>query len=390
MTSAADQIGVGVIGMGDVSAVYLRNLLSFKGVKLVACASRRLDAARVAPGIESLAIDALLKSDDIGIVVNLTPPLAHAEVTRAALSAGKHVYSEKPLAVSAAEGRNLLAEAESRGLMLGCAPDTFLGAGGRLSRALIDENHIGRVLCGVCAFMSRGMEHRHPNPEFFFKIGGGPVLDLGPYYLTALINLLGPVKSVLARTSKGLTERIVSAAGPNHGQRINVEAPTTAMAIVSFHSGAEVTVILSWDVWRHGHSPIELYGSEGSLKAPDPDEFGGEVLVSRRGGEWERLICEDMALGRPNWRHAYASPSRPLIANYRGVGVAEMADALLNGAPHRSSGALAAHALEVMEAIERSSAEERAILIDSVIARPAAMTEVQARALLLADSPIQE
>jgi predicted dehydrogenase len=210
----------------------------------------------------------LLAHEDIEIVVNLTIPAAHSPVSLAVLSAGKHVFSEKPLATDLGLGRRVVEEAHSRGLLVGCAPDTFLGAGGRLARRLIDEGLVGRVLSGAAFIMSHGMEHWHPDPEFFFKPGGGPVLDMGPYYISTLVNLIGPVSRVTALTGSGFPDRLVTAEGPREGQRITVETPTSAMSLLEFAAGAHVVFGASWDVWKHSHPPIELYGTEGSLRVP--------------------------------------------------------------------------------------------------------------------------
>ena len=222
-------------------------------------------------GIEAMPVDALLARDDVHVVVNLTIPAAHAAVSLAALSAGKHVFSEKPLAIDADLGRKVLEEADSRKLMVGCAPDTFLGAGGRLSRKLIDEGAVGKILTGTAFLMSHGMENWHPDPEFFFKQGGGPVLDVGVYYITALVNLLGPVARVHSVTSTGFPERIVTAESPKKGSRIKVETPTTCLALLEFTAGTQLTFVATWDVWKHGHPPIELYGTEGYDPRPRPE-----------------------------------------------------------------------------------------------------------------------
>ncbi|WP_082407444.1 Gfo/Idh/MocA family oxidoreductase [Mesorhizobium sp. 1M-11] len=371
-----ERIGVGVIGTGDISSIYLRNLNLFAGVRVVACAGRNRDAAvrRAAQfGIEALDVDQLLKRDDIGIVVNLTPPASHADVTRDALSADKHVFSEKPLAVEAATGRALVAEARSRSLLLGCAPDTFLGAGGRLARGVIDAGEIGTVTSGVCMFLSSGMEHRHPNPEFFFKAGGGPVLDIGPYYLTTLVNLLGPVASVQAEASTGFRERLVTAAGPQQGRRILVETPTTIMALLKFRSGAIVNAMFSWDVRLHGRQSIEIHGNAGTMLVPDPDTYGGSVSIGMDGGAWDVRGSDTAPLGRPNWSPS-GDPSQQ-FANYRGLGVAEMSSAILLGKPHRSSGVLASHVLDVMESILVAAGERRTVDIDSCPRRPEVLSE---------------
>jgi predicted dehydrogenase len=378
------KLGVGIIGCGNISTIYMQNMGKFAGVKLVACADVRAEAAEAqatAHGIKALAIDALLKQADIDIVVNLTTPNAHYPVSLAALQAGKHVFGEKPITVEAKHAARLVKEADARGLKLGCAPDTFLGAGGRLAREIVDSGRIGKVLSGTCFLMSHGMEHWHPDPTFFFKPGGGPILDMAPYYLGALVNLLGPVKSVQARTSAGFKDRLVTAKGPMEGKRIRVGTPTTAMAIVQFASGADIVFVMSWDVWKHGHPPIELYGTEGSLRVPDPNFFGGAVELTDKGGDWTTLDSSDRIFGKPNWRSPNWAPSMPDRANYRCLGVAELSRAAQTIAPHRASGALASHVLEAMHAILRSGASGETVKVRSRIERPAALSEADAAKL---------
>jgi predicted dehydrogenase len=230
--------------------------------------------------------------------------------------------------------------------MVGCAPDTFLGAGGRLSRKLIDDGAVGKILTGTAFLMSHGMENWHPDPEFFFKKGGGPVLDVGVYYITALVNLLGPIARVHSVASTGFPERLVTSEGPRKGYRIKVETPTTCLALLEFAAGAQLTFVATWDVWKHSHPPIELYGTEGSLRVPDPNFYGGVVETSTRSGDWESHSAEAMPLGRPNW-----PADAPRQANYRALGIADMVLAHRDNRPHHASGRLALHVLEVMEAI---------------------------------------
>lgn len=378
-------LGVGVIGCGTISGIYMQNMSRFPRLKLVACTDIREEAAQSAAarhGISARGVDGLLASPDVDVIVNLTVPAAHFAVSQAALSAGKHVFSEKPLCIEPEHGRALLAEAEGRRLMLGCAPDTFLGAAGRLARELIDTGKIGRVLSGTCFLMSHGMEHWHPDPEFLFKPGGGPILDMAPYYLAALVNLIGPVASVQARTSTGFAERIVTADGPRTGHAIKVETPTTAMALIRFASGADIVFAMSWDVWKHGHSPIELYGTEGSLRVPDPNFFGGAVEYTERGGDWISIDSSGRPFGRPNWRSPAWPATTPDRANYRCLGVAELAGAVSHGGPHRSSGALASHVLDAMHAILRAGEHGGEVEVKSRVERPAVFTDFDATALM--------
>jgi predicted dehydrogenase len=372
-------IGVGLIGCGNISGIYLTNLPRAPGVKVRACADMKVEVAEAQAkkfGVEAATVDALLARDDIDVVVNLTIPAAHAAVSLAALSAGKHVFCEKPLATDAELGRKLVAEAEARGLLLGCAPDTFLGAGHRTARRLIDDGAIGRVLWGAAFVVSHGMENWHPDPEFFFKPGGGPVLDVGPYYITALVNLLGPVARVQSVTGTGFPERLVTSQGPRKGHRITVETPTTALSLLEFVSGAQVIFGASWDVWRHSLPPIELYGADGSMRLPDPNFFGGVVETTKQGGEWTAHATDKLPLGAVNW-----PPEAPRVANHRALGVAEMAAALRGGAPPRATGRLALHALEVMEAIVTGGTKRGFTAIANGAERPPALSEDEAAKL---------
>ncbi|HYZ61788.1 MAG TPA: Gfo/Idh/MocA family oxidoreductase [Acetobacteraceae bacterium] len=382
--AATRKLGVGVIGAGVISGVYMNNIKLFPGLALRGCADMRAEAAQAQAekyGTRAMTVDELLASPEVDLVVNLTVPNAHFAVSHAALTAGKHVFSEKPLCVTVEEGRRLVAEAEARGLRLGCAPDTFLGAGGRLARHMIDEGRVGRILAGSAFLMSRGMEHWHPDPEFFFQPGGGPILDIGPYYLGALVNLLGPITRVQAQSSIGYEERIVTAPGPRTGHRIKVTTPTTVMALLQFAAGAHVVLSMSWDVHKHGHPALELYGTEGSLRIPDPNFFGGTVEYTEAAGEWQAADSTEMAFGRPNWRSPAWPPSRPDQANYRCLGMAELARAITHGTPHRSSGRLALHVLEAMYAILSAAESGATVELTPNIERPPALSEEEAARL---------
>ncbi len=378
------QIGIGFIGCGTISGIYLDNICKFPALRLVACADLRPEAAQAAAskyGTDARSIDALLASKDIDLVVNLTVPAAHFDVAMAAVSAGKHVFGEKPLCAEADQGKRLMAEAAKRGVTIGCAPDTFIGAAGRVAREIVDSGKIGRILSGSCFLMSHGMEHWHPDPLFYFKPGGGPILDMAPYYLGALVNLLGPVESVQARASTGFAERHVTAAGPRQGQSIKVETETSVMALAQFASGADIMFTMSWDVWKHGHPPIELYGTEGSLRVPDPNFYGGVVSYTEKGGEWIDADSSGRPFGKPNWRAEAWPAARASEANYRCLGVAEMANAILTGAPHRASGALAHHVLEVMHAMLAAGRERSSVTVQSRVERPAAFSDAEISAL---------
>jgi predicted dehydrogenase len=372
--------GLGIVGCGSISSIYFRNAALFKGLRIAACADVNPAAAEKqskAFSVPALAVKDLFASSDVDIVVNLTVPNAHYDVSLAALKSGKHVFTEKPLAAKAALGRKLVEAAKKRGLSIGSAPDTFLGAAGRKARALIDGDSIGRIVTGAAFVLGHGMEHWHPNPEFFYKPGGGPTLDMGPYYIAALVNLLGPVARVQALTSIGEARRLVTAAGPNQGAWIDVESPTTALALLEFAGGAHIVVGMSWDVWRHSAAPIEIHGTEGSMRLPDPNFFGGTVETSTRGEDWRAHETKGGPFGAPN-----QPATEPKVANYRVLGVADLAAAIRDGRPARASGDLALHTLEILEAILRSGSESRAIRLPAADVRPALLGETEAKALL--------
>jgi predicted dehydrogenase len=379
-TPKSNKIGIGVIGCGNISMTYLRNAALFSGVELRACADIVADMSALRAreyGIRAETVDQLLADPEVDLVLNLTIPAGHFDITMGALSAGKHVFTEKPLATSAADGRSLVAEAKARGLLLGSAPDTFLGAAGRRARWLIDEGAIGRPVAGTAFMMGRGMEHWHPNPQFYYQPGGGPVFDMGPYYLTMLVNLLGPVKRVMAMATKGQDERLITAAGPYQNTSFKVGTPTNVLSLLEFHAGTTVTFGASWDVFRHSNHPIELHGTEGSLRLPDPDTFGGTVAFSDRGAGWSDFETEADLYGAKNW--PFAAPDR---ANYRMLGVADLVGALHEGRAPRASGDMALHVLEIMEAILLSGETGASVGIEGTVTQPPLLGEDEARSFL--------
>ncbi|MFO1143689.1 MAG: Gfo/Idh/MocA family oxidoreductase [Amaricoccus sp.] len=371
---------IGIVGCGSISLAYLRNAPLFRGVGIVACADINREAAdrRAAEfGIRATDVDSLVADPAIDLVLNLTIPAAHFEVSMRALDAGKHVFTEKPLAVTVDEGRRLLAAAEERGLSIGSAPDTFLGAAGRIARRLLREGAIGRPVTGTAFMLGRGMEHWHPDPSFYYQPGAGPVMDMGPYYLTMLVSLIGPIRRVQAVATSGEAERLITAPGPRQGTRFPVGTPTSVLSLLEFEAGATVTFGASWDVFRHSNHPIEIHGTAGSLRLPDPDTFSGIVAVSDRGEAWRETDTSTLPYGAPNW--PVGAPDR---ANYRMLGLADLARARADGRPPRASGALALHVLEVMEAVLRAGAAGTAQSIAGTVPQPAEMTEDEARSLL--------
>jgi len=377
----AKRAAIGLIGCGNISEAYLRLAPRFANVEIVAVADIVPAAAKMRAeqfNIRAAGVDELLKDDAIDAVINLTIPESHYQVTRSILSAGKHAYSEKPLALNARDARKLVAEADRRKLKLGCAPDTFLGAAHQRVRQLLDSGTVGDVIGGTAHVMSHGMEHWHPNPHFFYQPGAGPIFDIGVYYITALVNLLGAVSGVVALASKAFDERLVTAAGPMQGKSVAVNTPTNINAILNFANGAQITIGASWDVWRHGHNnPIELYGTEGSLLVPDPNFFGGRISYSAKGADYTEVDPADGPFGAANW--PWAGPFTR--ANYRMLGVADMIDSIARDREPRCSGRFAAHVVEVMEAILVAAEERSYVKIKSKVDRPAPLTESDARRL---------
>lgn len=351
------RMSVGIIGCGNISETYLKSAKAFPLLDLRAVADLDPNASRKRASqfnLQAMTVDELLADPSIEMVINLTVPKAHLPVGLSIIAAGKHLYSEKPLGLSSTEAAQLLAEAAHANLRVGCAPDTFLGGAHQTCRKLVDEGAIGRPLGGTAIFMCPGHERWHPAPGFYYVQGGGPVFDMGPYYITALVNLLGPVSHVMGMTSRPHESRLVTSA-PLAGTKLPVEVDTHVAGLLQFRNGAIVNLIMSFDVQLHRHTPMELYGTAGTLVLPDPDEFGGTAALSMPNGEWTSV-----------------HPALPFTDRYcRIVGAADMAQAIREGRPHRASGALAAHVLDVIESIGRSSQTAIGVEIASSPSRPA-------------------
>ena len=334
-------LGVGIVGCGNIAPAYVKGISRFPVLKLVSFADVDSSAARRIAEENNCVdepVEKLLANKDVDLVINLTVPAVHAEISLAAIAAGKHVYSEKPLAVELDEGQAIVDAARAKGLRAGCAPDTFLGGGLQTCRKIVDDGWIGRPVGATLFMMSRGPESWHPNPFFFYKAGAGPMFDMGPYYMTALVHLLGPVKRVAAVTSSAFRQRTITSKG-RWGETVEVEVPTHYSGTLEFHCGAVATAVISFDVCRHGHGPIEIYGTEGSLKAPDPNTFDGPVeLFTRASGSWQSQTL-----------------SHPYTGSFRGIGVADMACAIMADRPHRAAAPMACHVLEIMHAFAKSS-----------------------------------
>lgn len=355
--TVGDKMRVGVIGCGNISAIYFKNLAQFRNLDVVACADLLPERAKARAEEfkipRACAVDELLGDPEVDIVVNLTIPLAHARVACDALNAGKHIYGEKPLGINRAEGETILSRAQSAGKLVGSAPDTFLGGGGQTCRKLIDDGWIGRPVGATAFMMCRGHERWHPDPDFYYQPGAGPMFDMGPYYLTAMINLLGPVNKVTAVTRTTFSERVITSQ-PKFGKVIKVNVPTHVAGILEFACGAVGTIVTSFDVWHAELPRIEIYGTEGSLSVPDPNTFGGPVRIrGKNDAEWKEMPLS----------HGYAQ-------NSRGLGVADMASALRNFRKHRASGAMAFHVLDIMQALHESAETGRHLELKSTCEQP--------------------
>lgn len=356
----ATALRVGVVGAGHISAAYLRTLGPLANVDVTAVGDR--DEARAAavaaatPGVRHLPVAGLLASEDVDLVLNLTTPEAHAEIANAAIAAGKHVYLEKPLAVTTGQARQMLAAAERAGVRVGCAPDTVLGTGVQTARACLDAGEIGTPVAATAFMITPGHERWHPAPEFYYRPGGGPLLDMGPYYLTALVTLLGPVRKVAGMTATPRATRTI-ASGPRAGTEIEVAVATHVTGLLEHESGALSTLVMSFDVWAGQLPRIEVYGSAGSLSVPDPNRFGGQVRIFRAGSQAWADVAE-----AGGYRGAA-----------RGYGVSELASALAAGTGHRANGEIAYHVLDVMESLLAAAGSGQSVAVASSCGRPPAV-----------------
>src|SRR5256714_750780 len=332
------KVRVGVVGCGKISGAYFEMARNFPVLEVVACADLNLEAARAAAeknGVRrACTVEEMMKDPAVDLVLNLTVPKAHAPVSLAAVEHGKHVYSEKPLGISRQEGRELIAAGEAKKVRVGCAPDTFMGAGIQTARKLIDGGRIGRPVAFTAFMMGRGHEHWHPSPEFYYEVGGGPMFDMGPYYLTALLNLLGPVRRYSGMASIAIPERTITSQ-PKHGKKITVETPDHVCGMLEFENGAVGSIVTSFATLYAGYdgkNPITIFGEEGTVRVPDPNGFDGPVFLRRRGEEeWQEVP------------HAFPT------GYGRAVGIADLAHALRSGRPHRASGEQAFAVLDLMQ-----------------------------------------
>lgn len=352
-------VNIGIIGCGNISAAYLRTVQAFPILKCVAVADVDLARAQARAqeyGVpQASSVQELLADPSVEIVVNLTTPQSHAEIALAAINAGKHVYNEKPLTVTVAEGKLVVSHAKARGVRVGCAPGTFLGGGLQTCRKLIDAGAIGEPLVATAFMMGRGHESWHPDPEFYYKVGGGPMMDMGPYYLTALRSLLGGFRRVSGSSAIAIPQRVIGSE-PKRGQTISVETPDHVAGTIDFASGVVGTIITSFAVMHAQYPPIQIFGSEGTLSVPDPNSLGGPVKIrASTDQDWRDVpLMFGHADGRMKW----------------GIGVAEMAHAIRAERPHRATGEGALEVLETMHGFLDSAHDGQARNINGSPDRP--------------------
>ncbi|HEY2675015.1 MAG TPA: Gfo/Idh/MocA family oxidoreductase [Rugosimonospora sp.] len=353
-------VGVAIVGCGTISHEYLRNLTTFPDVRVLACTDLDTDRARAVAaqyGVPDAGEpDLALRHPDVELVVNLTIPAAHVEVSAAAVALGKHVYSEKPLSLDPDGGARLLAAAASAGVRVGAAPDTFLGAGLQSAYRLIARGAIGTPQAALTLVQGPGPQSWHHSPEFLFQHGGGPLFDIGPYYLTALAAAFGPVTRVAATAQQAFAKRVIGA-GPRAGTEFAVEVPTNVSCLLQFAAGQSATSIFSFDSPLSRQGFLEITGTEATLSVPDPNRFDGPLSLRRAGDEdWTPVDTRGASVGR-------------------GMGVLDMARAIRTGAPHRADAAGALHIVEVMAALTESAQRGQFVTVHSDFPIPAPLAE---------------
>ncbi|MCA0970497.1 Gfo/Idh/MocA family oxidoreductase [Halobacillus litoralis] len=350
-----ETIKVGVVGCGNISDIYFQNLSEFDKVDVFACADLKeelaLEKAERYQIPNALSVPELLEHPEIELVINLTPPKVHADLSIRALENDKHVYSEKPLAVTKEDGLRILEKANEKGRMAGSAPDTFLGGGLQTCQDLVQSGAIGDPVAATAFMMSSGPEQWHPNPDFFYQEGAGPLMDMGPYYLTALIQMLGPIEAISASASTHYPERVIQS-GERKGEVIKVETPTHFSGNLTFKSGVEGVMMMSFDIAAPHPPSIVIYGTEGTLRVPDPNHFGGPIFLQRKGEvDWTEVDI----------RYSY-------VENSRGIGVLDMVTSIQEGTPFRANGQLAFHVLDAMKAFYESSDQGERVRLGSTCA----------------------
>ena len=378
---------VGLVGCGHISETYFRAEKYFNNIKIIKCADINSDAAEKCANenkINSSSMDDIFKDKNVEIILNLTIPKAHFEVSEKALLSGKHSYSEKPLCINFDDGKKLLELSKKNNLYLGSAPDTILGAGIQKSKELIESGLIGKINLGNAIFAYPGVQSYHPSPEPWFADNeGGPVVDMGPYYITALVTLLGPVKNVTSKSKKVFLERVVGI-GPRKGKKFNVECDTTYVSTLEFKNNSLIQMTLSFDVKDHKRNHIELYGDKGSIVVPDPNMFGGSVFTCLElGGEWTEHKTYDLELGKINIKSQSSRANEsPTNANYRGAGLSEMAYSIENNSKHMCNGELSLHVLDIIQSIMRSAKTQKTELLSTECSIPKIYTQNEIKKIL--------
>ena len=378
---------VGLIGCGHIAETYFRAEKYFNNIKIIKCADINLKAAKKCSkeyGIKFLSVNEILKDQEVEIILNLTIPKAHYEISKKALLNGKHVYSEKPLAINLKDGKELLKISRRKKLYLGNAPDTFLGGGIQKSKELVEKNIIGKIKLGNAVFAFPGIQSYHPNPEpWFAKLEGGPVIDMGPYYITALVNLLGPAKKVSGKIINGSKFRTIGI-GPKKGRKFKVNCPTTYLSTITFKNNTVIRLTLSFDVIAHQRNHIELYGEKGSMIVPDPNMFGGSVFTCKKlGDNWKEFKTTKMHLGKINIRtQSSRANEAPTNANYRGAGLSEMAYSIEKKRKHLCNGEISLHVLDIITSIMKASKSGVNQSINTDCIKPKKFTNIDIRKII--------
>ena len=370
---------VGLIGCGHISETYFRSQTYFNNINIVACADINIEAANKCAqeyNIQAKDVDDLLVDKEIDIILNLTNPTSHYEMIKKTLLSNKHSYCEKPLSIFFEQGKELVDLANSKKLYLGNAPDTFLGGGGQLTKKIIDSGEVGEIKLGNFMFAFPGVQSWHPNPEPWFIDGGGPILDMGPYYYTMLVNLLGPAKNIKAYSTTVSEYRKIGD-GPKKGKEFKVEIPTSYYIIIEFRNDAVIQGVLSFDVINHQTNFMEFYGTKGSIIGPDPNMFGGPIKISlTEGGEWKEYSTEEMKLGKINiFNESSRSNEAPTNANYRGVGLSDMIYSIENNIEHRCNEKLILHVLDMLDTTIQSAKKSSTLNLRTTCSKPKLFTD---------------
>ncbi len=379
---------VGLIGCGHIAETYFRAQRYFNNIKIIKCADINKKFAKKCAskyGIKALNVKEILKDKEVEIILNLTIPKAHYEIAKKALLHNKHVYSEKPMSTNLKDGKELLKLSKKKKLYIGNAPDTFLGGGNQKTKELLEKHIIGKINFGNATFAFPGIQSYHPNPEpWFAKKEGGPVIDMGPYYFTALVNLLGPAKEVSGRIIRGVNYRTIGI-GPKKGKKFNVKCPTTYLSTIVFKNNTVIRITLSFDVIAHQRNHIELYGKKGSLIVPDPNMFGGSVFICKKlGNSWKEFKTVKKSLGKINIKtQSSRANESPINANYRGAGLSEMAYCIEKKKKHRCNGELSLHVLDIIESTMKASISGIPQKIKTTCKKPNKFTEQEIKKILI-------